>query len=114
MTNLSFRKAVDADCSQIANIHNMNVRGTSISKHYGFLLAQITEEQILQKLENRIQYFVTTGDNNEVSGFVAVSVRLLNILVTDNHTKPRNGLKIASPQSYNAPRVRVSNPPIPP
>jgi len=74
MKNLSFRQATDSDSLQIADIHNINVRGNSISKHDGFLLAQITEQEILQKLENGTQYFVATDDGNEILGFLAVSI----------------------------------------
>lgn len=73
MKNLNFRKATNFDCSQIAAIHNINVRGTS-PKHNGFLLTQITEEQILQKLENGVEYFVATSNSDEILGFVTVSI----------------------------------------
>ena len=74
MKTLHFRKAIETDSSSIASIHNLNVRGQSISKHRGFLLAHTTEQQVVKNLESGVQYFVATSDRDEVLGFMAVSI----------------------------------------
>lgn len=71
--NLNFRTAINEDISAICAIHNVNVRSKATSTQHGFLLCEVTEDELLKKREEEVQYFVATGTSNEILGYVAVS-----------------------------------------
>jgi ribosomal protein S18 acetylase RimI-like enzyme len=71
---LSFRKAENNNIRAIVDIHNSNVRGENGSNENGFLLAKISEEEVLNNLNNSTQYFVDVDDIDDVVvGYLSVS-----------------------------------------
>ncbi|MEG5084165.1 GNAT family N-acetyltransferase [Microcoleus sp. AT8-B4] len=73
MEYLTFREADGEDIQAIANIHNSHARGQNTSIERGFLLTQITEDEIVQSLNNSCKYFVSAKTDGEIVGFVAIS-----------------------------------------
>ncbi|MEG4184297.1 GNAT family N-acetyltransferase [Microcoleus sp. Pol14D6] len=73
MEYLIFREAAREDIQAIINIHNSNARGQNTSIERGFLLTQITEDEIVKSLNNSCRYFVSAKTDGEILGFVAIS-----------------------------------------
>ncbi|HSF76908.1 MAG TPA: GNAT family N-acetyltransferase [Microcoleus sp.] len=73
MEYLTFREADREDIQAIVNIHNSHARGQNTSSDRGFLLTQITEDEIVQSLNNSCRYFVAAKTDGEIVGFVAIS-----------------------------------------
>ncbi|MEG4855027.1 GNAT family N-acetyltransferase [Microcoleus sp. B5-D4] len=73
MQYLTFREADREDIQAIVNIHNSHARGQNTSIERGFLLTQITEDEIVQSLNNSCRYFVSAKTDGEILGFVAIS-----------------------------------------
>ncbi|MEG4007300.1 GNAT family N-acetyltransferase [Microcoleus sp. Pol11C1] len=73
MEYLIFREADRDDIEAIVNIHNSHARGQNTSIERGFLLTQITEDEIVQSLNSSCKYFVSAKTDGEIVGFVAIS-----------------------------------------
>ncbi|MEG4116453.1 GNAT family N-acetyltransferase [Microcoleus sp. N9_B4] len=73
MEYLTFREADRQDIQAIVNIHNSHARSQNTSIERGFLLTQITEDEIVKSLNNSCRYFVTAKTDGEILGFVAIS-----------------------------------------
>ncbi len=73
MEYLTFREADRDDIQAIVNIHNSHARSQNTSIERGFLLTQITEDEIVQSLNNSCRYFVSAKSDGEILGFVAIS-----------------------------------------
>ncbi|MEG5164558.1 GNAT family N-acetyltransferase [Microcoleus sp. AT3-A2] len=73
MEYLTFREADREDIQAIVNIHNSHARGQNTSIERGFLLTQITEDEIVQSLNNSCKYFVSAKTDGKILGFVAIS-----------------------------------------
>ncbi|MEG5016486.1 MULTISPECIES: GNAT family N-acetyltransferase [unclassified Microcoleus] len=73
MEYLTFREADGEDIQAIVNIHNSHARSQNTSIDRGFLLTQITEDEIVQSLNNSCKYFVSAKTDGEIVGFVAIS-----------------------------------------
>ncbi|MEG4265821.1 GNAT family N-acetyltransferase [Microcoleus sp. Pol12A4] len=73
MEYLTFREADREDIQAIVNIHNSHARGQNTSIERGFLLTQITQDEIVQSLNNSCRYFVAAKTDGEILGFVAIS-----------------------------------------
>ncbi|MEG3911109.1 GNAT family N-acetyltransferase [Microcoleus sp. w1-18aA5] len=73
MEYLTFREGDGEDIQAIVNIHNSHARGQNTSIERGFLLTQITEDEIVQSLNNSCRYFVVAKTDGKIVGFVAIS-----------------------------------------
>ncbi len=73
LEKLTFLAAQNHHIGAIREIHNSHVRGKNSSNYYGFLLAQTTDEEILQASSHATQYFVAVNSTDEVLGFLALS-----------------------------------------
>ncbi|MEG4458851.1 GNAT family N-acetyltransferase [Microcoleus sp. N9_A1] len=73
MEYLIFREADRDDIQAIVNIHNSHARSQNTSIERGFLLTQITEDEIVKSLNNSCRYFVAAKADGEILGFVAIS-----------------------------------------
>jgi len=73
MEYLIFREADRDDIQAIVNIHNSHARSQNTSIDRGFLLTQITEDEIVKSLNNSCRYFVAAKADGEILGFVAIS-----------------------------------------
>lgn len=71
--NLSVREATKNDKKAIVAIHNSHVRGQNYSHENGFLLAQTTEDEFIERLSHKTRYFLAVNDDDSVLGFLAFS-----------------------------------------
>ncbi|MEG4489250.1 GNAT family N-acetyltransferase [Microcoleus sp. D2_18a_B4] len=83
MEYLTFREADREDIQAIVNIHNSHARGQNTSIDRGFLLTQITEDEIFKSLNNSCRYFVAAKTAGEILGFVAISPPKLSEEILD-------------------------------
>ncbi|MEB3150199.1 MAG: GNAT family N-acetyltransferase [Sphaerospermopsis sp.] len=70
---LIFREADNSNIREIVDLHNSNVLGENGTNDNGFLLAKISEEEVLKNLNNSTQYFIAVNDSDEVVGYLSVS-----------------------------------------
>ncbi|HEY9297255.1 MAG TPA: GNAT family N-acetyltransferase [Phormidium sp.] len=61
------------DIQAIVNIHNSHARGQNTSIERGFLLTQITEDEIVKSFNNSCRYFVAAKTDGKIVAFVAIS-----------------------------------------
>ncbi|MBD2355483.1 GNAT family N-acetyltransferase [Tolypothrix sp. FACHB-123] len=95
LKNLVFRQATTQDSKVICEIHNSNARGETAANQHGFLLEKTTEEEVVQNLNENIQYFVAVNSSNEILGFVTVAkpkisnIFLNQVIWQDDTYKPK-------------------------
>jgi ribosomal protein S18 acetylase RimI-like enzyme len=76
MSNFRIREADPSDIPAIANLHSSQARTQLLDLRGGFLMTEMTQEEVQERMNQGIRYFVAipeADDGVEIVGFVSLS-----------------------------------------